>query len=87
MLNNVKIGKTVSQMISFDNSDELDTVSAYNKAIKQARDAEDQGTVDLLAKILKMEEDHVNWAQMQRSQIEQMGMENYLCNQTEILVS
>lgn len=86
MLNNVKIGKTVSQMISFDNSDELDNVCAYNKAINQAREVEDQGTVELLTKILKMEENHVNWAQIQRSLIEQMGMENYLCIQTEILV-
>lgn len=86
-LNNMKIGKTVSQMISFDNSDEHDAVNAYNLAIIKAREVHDQGTVDLLTKILKMEEDHLNWAETQRSQIGQMGMENYLCNQTEVLVS
>src|SRR5450759_2565477 len=82
-LNAVKIGKTVSDMISNDNGDELDAVIAYNSAIKLAREIDDQGTVDLLTKILKMEEGHVDWAEMQRAQIEQMGMENYLVNQTD----
>jgi bacterioferritin (cytochrome b1) len=36
-----------------------------------------------LIRILKMEEGHVDWAEMQRSQIEHMGLENYLNNQTE----
>jgi len=29
-----------------------------------------------------MEEDHVDWAEIQRAQIEQMGLENYLTSQT-----
>ena len=86
-LNTMKIGKTVSEMISNDNGDELDAIRAYNDAIKLAREVDDQGTVDLLTKILKMEEGHVDWAEIQRAQIEQMGMENYLVNQTESPVS
>lgn len=81
-LNPIKIGKTVSAMINNDSGDELDAVHSYNDAIKLARTVDDQGTLDLLAKILKMEEGHVDWAEIQRSQIEQMGMENYLVNQT-----
>jgi bacterioferritin len=82
-LNSIKIGKNVSEMIRNDNGDELDAIHAYNDAIKLAREVEDQGTVDLLSKILKMEEGHVDWAEIQRAQIDQMGMENYLVNQTE----
>ena len=82
-LNPIKIGKTVSEMINNDDIDELDAVRSYNEAIKLARAVDDQGTVDLLSKILKMEEGHVDWADIQRAQIEQMGMENYLVNQTE----
>jgi len=82
-LNTIKIGKTVAEMISNDNDDELEAVHAYNDAIKLALEVDDQGTVDLLTRILKMEEGHVDWAEMQRAQIEQMGMENYLVNQTE----
>ena len=82
-LNPIKIGKTVSDMIDRANSDELDAVRSYNEAIKLAREVNDQGTVDLLSKILKMEEGHVDWAEMQRAQIDQMGMENYLVNKAE----
>ena len=80
-LNPMKIGKTVQEMISNDNGDELDAVRAYNDAIKLAREVGDQGTADLLTKILKMEEGHVDWAEMQRAQMDQMGLENYLVNQ------
>ena len=86
-LNAIKIGKTVSEMISNDDHDELDAVHAYNNAINLARESDDQGTVDLLTKILKMEEGHVDWAEIQRTQIEQMGLENYLVSQIEGTVS
>jgi bacterioferritin len=82
-LNPIKIGKTVPEMISNDNGDELNAFYLYNEAIKLGREVDDQGTVDLLTKILKMEEGHVDWAEIQRAQIKQMGMENYLVNQAE----
>jgi bacterioferritin len=81
-LNPIKIGKTVSDMINNDDNTELEVVSSYNDAIKLARNLIDQGTVDLLTKILKMEEDHVDWAEIQRAQIEQMGIANYLVSQS-----
>jgi len=80
-LNSIRIGKTVSQMIGNDNGAEVEAVHAYNDAIKYAREVDDQGTIELLTKILKVEESHVSWAATQRSQIEQMGMEHYLVNQ------
>jgi bacterioferritin len=82
-LNPIRIGKTVSEMISYDYDDELKVVRDYNEAIKLAHEVDDQGSVDLLIKILKMEEGHVDWAEIQRAQVEQMGIENYLVNQTE----
>jgi len=86
-LNPMKIGKTVQEMISNDNGDELDAVHAYNDAIKLAREVGDQGTVELLTKILKMEEGHVDWAEIQRTLIDQMGLEIYLVSQIENLSS
>jgi len=80
-LNLIKIGKTVSEMISNDDVSELEVVRSYNDAIRLAREVGDQGTVDLLTKILKMEEGHVDWAEIQRAQIDQMGIENYLATQ------
>ena len=81
ILNAINIGKTVPEMINKDKDSELSAVSSYNGAIKLAREVDDQGTVDLLTRILKMEEDHVDWAEIQRAQIEQMGLENYLVTQ------
>jgi bacterioferritin len=80
-LNAIRIGKTVEEMINNDDEDELGAVRSYNAAIKIAREVEDQGTVDLLTKILKMEEGHVDWADIQHSQIVQMGIQHYLINQ------
>jgi len=86
-LNPIKIGKTVSEMISYDYDDELKVVRDYNEAIKLAHEVDDQGSVDLLIKILKMEEGHVDWAEIQRAQVEQMGIQNYLASQNESPVS
>ncbi len=81
-LNPVKIGKTVKEMISNDSSAELNAVNEYNNAIAVAREVSDQASVDLLAKILAQEEGHLDWEEMQRDQIEQIGLENYLSNQS-----
>jgi bacterioferritin len=81
-LNAMKIGKDVTQMVANDEAAELGAVRAYNSAIRVAREAEDQATADLLTKILKMEEEHVDWAEVQRAQIEQMGLQVYLANQS-----
>lgn len=86
-LNAIKIGKTVSEMINNDNKDEHDAVRTYNDAIKLAHEVGDEGTVDLLTNILKMEEGHVDWAEIQNEQIKQMGLENYLATQSESVAS
>ena len=82
-LNPIKIGKSVLDIVSNDQEAELAAVRAYNQAIRLAHEADDQATGDLLTEILKMEEGHADWAEMQRAQIEQMGLQNYLANQTE----
>ena len=81
-LNPMKIGQSVLEMVTNDQADEVGAISAYNSAIGMAHEVADQSTADLLLKILKMEEGHVDWAEVQRAQIEQMGIENYLTNQT-----
>jgi bacterioferritin len=86
-LNKVMIGKTVAEMINNDKAGEIEAIVAYNDAIKLARELDDQGTVDILSMILKMEEGHEDWAEMQRAQVEQMGLENYLSTQNESPVS
>jgi bacterioferritin len=81
-LNAARIGKTVPEIIGNDQDDELAAVRAYNAAISLAGEVNDQATADLLTNILKMEEGHFEGGEKQRSQIRQMGLENYLTNQT-----
>lgn len=82
-LNRMKIGKSVQEMVSNDQEAEAFAIRSYNSAIGLAHDVADQATADLLTEILKMEEGHLDWAEVQRSQIEQMGLENFLANQSE----
>jgi len=77
----MKIGASVLDMVTNDQGAEQEAVRSYNKGIRLAHDVEDQSTADLLTRILKMEEAHIDWAEVQRSQIEQMGLANYLANQ------
>jgi bacterioferritin len=69
-------------MVENDQEDELGAVKAYNDTIRLADEVRDKATSDLLTKILKMEEGHVDWGEVQRAQIEQMGLENYLATQS-----
>jgi bacterioferritin len=79
----MKIGSTVNEIIVGDEEAELDAVKAYNAGIALASEVGDEATADLLVTILKMEEGHVDWAEKQRAQIAQMGVEVYLTNQVE----
>ncbi len=81
-LNPMKIGVKVSDMVAYDEEAEMGAIRAYNAGIRLAHDVDDQGTVELLTKILKMEEDHIDWNECQGDQIAQMGLENYLTMQS-----
>jgi bacterioferritin len=54
-----------------------------NNAIKHASQVGDQGTVDLLTKILEEEEGHVDGAEIPHAQMERMNLQNYMVNQVE----
>jgi bacterioferritin len=86
-LNTMKIGKTVLEMVSNDQEAEIIGIKDYNAAIKLAHEVADEGSVDLLTKILKMEEGHIDWAEIQRSQIDQIGLEKYLANQIDMAIN
>jgi bacterioferritin len=82
-LNPMKIGASVLDMVSDDQKDEIGAVQAYDEGIALAYEVSDQASANLLLRIPKMEEGHADWAEIQRTQIEQMGRVNYLSNQTE----
>ena len=77
-LNRMKIGTTVEEMLVSDEDAETGAIKAYNETIAAAVQAGDNGTRELVAKILLDEERHVDWAETQRELIKQMGLQNYL---------
>ena len=82
-LNPMKIGPGIKEMIANDQAAEVGAIKSYNDAITLGHEVKDQGSVDLLMKILADEERHEDWAEAQLDQIGQMGFENYLTNQTK----
>lgn len=82
-LNPMKIGKAVTEMVAFDLEAELDAVRAYNEGIRVATAAADEGSAELLRKIVQDEEAHVDWNEAQLEQIEQMGVQNYLATKNQ----
>jgi bacterioferritin len=80
-LNPIHIGADVLQQIKNDANAEMTAIKMYNQAIKQAVEAGDNGSRDLLQSILNDEEEHLDWLEEQQDQIEQMGMQIYLTQQ------
>lgn len=80
-LNPLKIGKTVAEILANDLMAEEQAVTDYRKHIQLCLEFGDAGTRELFENNLKDEEDHLDWLEAQRDQIEQMGLENYLTKQ------
>ncbi len=75
------IGANVRAMIESDLLLEVSAVKQYNAAVQVATDEKDNGSRDLLVKLLKDEEDHVDWLEAQMHQIKELGYERYLTMQ------
>ena len=80
-LNRMNIAPTVEGMVTADEDAETGAIKGYNETIAAAVQFADNGTREMIAKILLDEERHVDWAEVQREQIKQMGLQNYLANQ------
>jgi bacterioferritin len=55
----------------------------YNSAVRIAREAGDDVSRELFAVLLRDEEGHVDWLEVQLHQITEIGYERYLSNQLE----
>jgi len=82
-LKSIHIGDAVPKQIANDWDAEFGAIQAYNDAIKLACNLNDHGTEQLFKSILKDEEDHIDWLESQKDQIEQVGLQNYLAAQVE----
>jgi bacterioferritin len=80
-LNPMGIASQIVEQFESDQSAEVKAIKAYNDAIRLATNLDDNGTKELLASILKDEERHLDWLEVQLDQIQQMGLPNYLSHQ------
>jgi bacterioferritin len=75
------IGKNVKEQIESDLKLEIGAVALYNHAIQLAREEGDNASRELFERLLKDEEQHVDWLEAQVHQIHEMGYERYLSQQ------
>ena len=77
----LKVGQTVKDQIANDLKLETDAVAMYNRAVQVAREEGDNASRELFERLLKDEEDHVDWLEAQMHQIKELGYERYLSQQ------
>jgi len=77
----INIGATVEQQFKNDLQVEYEAVDRLNEGIKACVAVGDNGSRELLEKILVDEEHHIDWLEAQLHAIEEMGIQNYLAQQ------
>ena len=80
-LGKVNVGETVPEQFRLDLEVEYEAIKRLNDGIEACRAAGDNGTRDLLEKMLREEEEHADWLETQQEAIKQIGVERYLSEQ------
>jgi len=77
----LSVGQNVKDQLESDLKLEISAVAQYNAAIETARDGGDNASRELFERLLKDEEEHVDWLEAQLHQIREIGYERYLSQQ------
>jgi bacterioferritin len=77
-LEKMHIGGEVPKMFANDHEVELDAIKRYNAGIQVCGDAKDYATREVLEKILKDEDSHIDSIEEVLDQIAQMGIQTFL---------
>ena len=77
----LRIGNTVKDQMQNDLALELEAIPRLNRGIALAVQVGDNGSRELLTKILTDEEHHVDWLEAQLHIIQEVGADNYLAQQ------
>jgi bacterioferritin len=80
-LHHVRIGEDAIEQHRLDLAMELEAVERHNRAIALCRERNDNGTRELLERILESEESGVDWLESQLYIVEEIGKERYLAEQ------
>lgn len=77
----LKVGESVKEQFECDVALEYNALKFLNEAIDVARKIGDNGTEEMMKRILVSEEVHTDWLESQLELIKQMGEQNYLAQQ------
>ncbi len=77
----LQVGENVKEQFQSDLSFEYRAIQFLNDGIEASRKAGDNGSEDLMRRILVSEEEHVDWLETQLELIRQIGEQNYLAQQ------
>jgi bacterioferritin len=77
----INIGQTLKEQLQNDLNLEYEAVKRLNNGIQTCVDVKDNGSRELLEKILTDEEHHIDWLEGQLHAIKELGIENYLAQQ------
>ncbi len=77
----IKVGKNIEEMLQNDLEVEYSAVERLNRGIEITTRLKDNGTRELLEKILISEEEHIDWIEAQMTIIKDIGVSNYLAQQ------
>jgi bacterioferritin len=81
-LGRLRIGETVEEILKGDLALEMEAIPALKESIAHCESVNDYVTRELLAEILKSEEEHVDFIETQLGLIGKMGLQNYVQLQT-----
>lgn len=80
-LGSVRLGETVVEQFELDLEMEKTAVTRFNAGIAKAVELGDNGTRELLERMLVSEEEHIDWLETQLSLVAQLGENMYLSQQ------
>lgn len=75
------VGQNVQAQIESDLKLEINAVAMYNRAIRVSTEEGDNASRELFVRLLKDEEEHVDWLEAQLHQIQEIGYERFLSQQ------
>lgn len=80
-LGKVNVGETPKEQFELDLRVEYEAVERFNRGVALCRDLGDNGSREMIERMLISEEGHVDWLETQLGLIERLGEERYLAEQ------
>jgi bacterioferritin len=80
-LGSVRLGEDPIEQLRLDLETEREAVERFNAGVAKAAELGDNGTREMLEKMLVSEEEHIDWLETQLSLVDDLGAQLYLSQQ------